>query len=97
MVDVVVTQRAEAELRAIWRVIALDRPAAADRVLLAIDEKIGRLQKFPDLGVPRDDVRPGMRMLVEGNYLVLYEHRETESLIEIVSVIDGRRDLKNWS
>lgn len=35
-------------------------------------------------------------MLIEGNYLVLYEHREAERIIEIVSVIDGRRDLKNW-
>ncbi len=96
MANIVVSQRAETELRAIWRIIANEKPAAADRILLAIDQKIERLRDFPDLGVPRHDIRPGMRMLIEGNYLVLYAHLEAESRVEIVSVIDGRRDLKNW-
>jgi plasmid stabilization system protein ParE len=54
------------------------------------------LRDFPDLGVSRDDIRSGMRMLIEGNYLVLYEHRKSETMVEIVSVIDGRRNLDNW-
>ena len=32
-------------------------------------------------------------MLVEGNYLVLYEIHPGEGLVEIVAVVDGRRDL----
>jgi hypothetical protein len=32
-------------------------------------------------------------MLVEGNYLVLYEHDAANDIVELVSVIDGRRDL----
>jgi hypothetical protein len=32
-------------------------------------------------------------MLVEGNYLLLYEHDPGEDSAELVSVIDGRRDL----
>lgn len=49
--SVVVTRRAEAELRAIWRYVAAENPDAADRVLLAIDDRIGLLGDFPDLGV----------------------------------------------
>jgi hypothetical protein len=33
-------------------------------------------------------------MLVEGNYLLLYEHRAVDNAIELIAVVDGRRDLK---
>lgn len=96
MTDVIVSRRAEEELREIWRWIALDSPDAADRVLLRIDTKLQALRDFPDIGTIRDDIRPGVRMLVEGNYLLLYEHREVDGLVELVSVVDGRRDLGEW-
>lgn len=96
MADVIVSHRAEEELREIWRWIALDSPDAADRVLLRIDAKLQALRDFPDIGTIRDDIRPGVRMLVEGNYLLLYEHREVDGLVELVSVVDGRRDLGEW-
>ena len=96
MADVLVSRRAEEELREIWRWIALDNPEAADRVLLRIDAKLQALRDFPDIGTTRDDIRPGARMLVEGNYLLLYEHRELDGIVELVSVVDGRRDLSEW-
>ena len=96
MTDVVVSRRAEEELREIWRWIALDSPDAADRVLLRIDARLQALHEFPDIGTIRDDIRPGVRMLVEGNYLLLYEHREADEVVELVSVVDGRRDLAEW-
>ncbi|AGK58677.1 plasmid stabilization system protein [Hyphomicrobium denitrificans 1NES1] len=96
MVEVVTSRRAEEELREIWRYIAADSPDAADRVLLRIDAKLSALREFPDIGTMRDDIRPGVRMLVEGNYLLLYEHNEADSIIELVSVVDGRRDLSEW-
>lgn len=96
MADVIVSRRAEEELREIWRWIALDSPDAADRVLLRIDAKLQALCDFPDIGTIRDDIRPGVRMLVEGNYLLLYEHHEVDGLVELVSVVDGRRDLGEW-
>jgi plasmid stabilization system protein ParE len=45
------------------------------------------------MGTLRDDIRPGLRMLVEGNYLLLYEHDANNDVVELISVIDGRRDL----
>lgn len=64
-------------------------------MLLRIDEKLQLLREFPAIGTLRDDIRPGFRMLVEGNYLLLYEHTAAEGVVEIVAVVDGRRDLGN--
>ena len=93
MTALFVSRRAEEELREIWRYIAADNMDAADRVLLRIDEKIDVLPRFPNIGTLRDDIRPGFRMLVEGYYLLLYEYDEANDTVEIISVIDGRRDL----
>ena len=84
------------ELGEIWDFIALDSPTAADRVLLRIDSKLQVLRDFPEIGTQRDDIRPGVRMLIEGNYLLLYEYRKAEGIVELVTVVDGRRDLQGW-
>lgn len=94
MAELCVSRRAEEELREIWRYIAAENSAAADRLLLRIDDKLQILRDFPGVGTLRDDIRPGLRMLVEGNYLLLYEHDAANDTVELVSVIDGRRDLR---
>lgn len=43
-------------------------------------------------GAPRDDVAPGIRHLVVGEYLTCY--RVTEDAIEIVRVLRGRRKIE---
>lgn len=93
MAELFVSRRAEDELRQIWRYIASENPQAADRLLLRIGDKLQRLRDFPDIGTLRDDIRPGFRMLVEGNYLLLYEHDTANDAIELVAIIDGRQDL----
>jgi toxin ParE1/3/4 len=91
--ELVISRSAEEELRDIWRYIAAENPDAADRILLKIDEKFQILREFPDIGAQRDDIRPGARVFIEGVYLILYEHRPDEDLVEVVTVVDGRRDL----
>ncbi len=93
MAELFVSRRAKAELREIWRYIAAENPAAADRLLLKIDAKIQILRDFPKIGALRDEIRPGFRMLVEGNYLLLYEYDEESDAVELISVVDGRQDL----
>ena len=97
MTELVVTERAEAELLAIWLYIAADNEPAADGVLRRIDGKIQFLRDFPDIGRRRDDLRPGARILIEGAYLILYDYHADDDVVEIVSVVDGRRDLKTLS
>jgi toxin ParE1/3/4 len=91
--EVFVTRRAEADLGEIWRYIAANNPAAADRVLLRIDAKLQILRRFPQIGALRNDIRRGMRMLVEGNYLLLYEYDSRRNEVDLIAVIDGRREL----
>jgi toxin ParE1/3/4 len=91
--ELFVSRRAEADLRSIWRYIAFDNPAAADRILLRIDRRIQILRRFPTIGALRNDIRRGMRMLVEGNYLLLYEYDSRKDEVDLIAVVDGRREL----
>ena len=93
--ELFISRRAEEDLRQIWHYVAAENPTAADRMLLRIDEKLQLLRDFPAIGTLRDDIRPGFRMLVEGNYLLLYEYTVADGVVEIVAVVDGRRDLGN--
>jgi toxin ParE1/3/4 len=95
---VVRSPAAERDLQDIWLTIAADNPSAATRLVRAIGAKINRLADHPRMGARRPDIRLGMRMLVEGPYLILYAtHPDTDEgpvdAVEIVRVVDGRRDL----
>jgi len=92
--EIVLFRRAREDFKRIWSYIASDSPAAADRTLMAIDAKIERLRSFPESGNARDDIRPNARMIVHGSYLVLYEYDLTTKTVEIVTVVEDMRDLK---
>jgi toxin ParE1/3/4 len=101
VIRVVATSQAERELREIWRDIALENEPAADRILMAIADKFDLLAQHPRIGPRRLDIRESARVLVQGNYLVLYEtHPDTDEgpvdWVEVVSIVDGRRDLADW-
>lgn len=91
MSRVVFTRAARDDLIDIWTHVAADDPAAADRVLDRLDEAASYLIQNPEMGSARDDIRPGLRYLVSGSYLLLY--RTIEDDIEIVRAVHGRRDL----
>jgi len=61
-------------------------------------ENVDALRGFPSMGPRRPEIAPTARMLVEGSSLVLYElHPDTEEgqigRVEVVRVVDGRREL----
>lgn len=89
---------AREDLLQIYLFIALDDPPAAERFYDAIEARANALTIYPRLGPRRQDLRPAMRLLVEGNYVILYEtHPNSDhgpiNEVEIVRVVDGRRDL----
>jgi toxin ParE1/3/4 len=97
-VRVVISRPADRDLQEIWLTIAPDDAAAATRLVRTIGAKINLLGSRPRLGPRRPYIRPAMRALVEGPYLILYEtHPDTDDgpidEVEIVRVVDGRRDL----
>jgi toxin ParE1/3/4 len=65
----------------------------------AIAARIETLAMFPRMGPQHSDVRPDLRALVQRPYLVLYAiHPDSNDiavdLVEIVRIVDGRRDLR---
>jgi toxin ParE1/3/4 len=99
-VELTWTPKAEEDLLEIYSFIGLDSPEAAERIFAKLQTRVEALADYPRLGSRRSEVRPSTRILVEGPYLVLYEtHPDTDEgpidAVEIVRVVDGRRNLKN--
>ncbi|MCM2476251.1 type II toxin-antitoxin system RelE/ParE family toxin [Rhizobium sp. CG5] len=93
MLSIIRTDRADEDLIEIWSYIAVENMSAADRVLDAIEARWDNLARHPYSGVARDDIAPGIRHLVSGEYLTLY--RLSDSAIEIVRVLHGRRKISS--
>nr|WP_292865650.1 type II toxin-antitoxin system RelE/ParE family toxin [Mesorhizobium sp.] len=92
MLPIVQNARAEDDLIAIWRYIARDSEAAADRMLDRIEARWQQLAAYPFSGAPRDDIAPGIRHIVVGDYLTLY--RVGDGAIEILRVLHGHRKIE---
>ncbi|MBI5509902.1 MAG: type II toxin-antitoxin system RelE/ParE family toxin [Deltaproteobacteria bacterium] len=82
---------AEADLEEIWGYIADDSPAAADRLVDEILDKSETLVLNPELGRSRDEIRPGLRCLPVGRYLIFYKVAGAD--IAVVRVLSGYRDV----
>lgn len=91
MLQLVRTRRARQDLIDVWLSIAEDDPDAADRALDRIDAVCQLLAEYPAMGPSRDDIRPGLRYFAISPHLILY--RTTATDLQIVRVIDGRRNL----
>jgi toxin ParE1/3/4 len=86
---------AEAELDDIWYYIATESSSieVAERLLDAINEQFVLLSKHPLLGRRRDDLRPGLRSVTVGAYVVLYRVEDED--VVILHVLQGRRDIRS--
>jgi toxin ParE1/3/4 len=92
---VFVSPRVKAELEDIWHHIATHSVSIdiANRVVESITDQFVQLSKHPHLGRRRDDLRPGMRSVTVGSYIVIY--RVEGSNVRILHVVHGRRDIKS--
>lgn len=98
-VELVWTPRAEEDLVDIHAFIALDNPAAADRMVHRIVSAAETLCHHPRLCRRRPEIRPSLRILPEWPFVLLYEtipDRDQGPVrrVEVVRVLDGRRDLR---
>ena len=98
--NLVWTPQAREDLIEIYAYIGCDNPSAAERIFDKLRARAELLSEFPRLGVRRPEIRPSARMLIEGPYLILYEtHPDNDEgcidEVEIVRIVDGRRNLKN--
>lgn len=84
--------QAQIDLADIWRYYANAAGAAvADKIAREIVDSSKALERFPYAGRTRDDVRPQLRSVVVSPFVIFY--RLAESTVQIVRVLDGRRDL----
>jgi toxin ParE1/3/4 len=84
-------RRARDDLLDIWRAIAADNPAAADRVYDRLFRSFMLLERFPGAGRRRPEIADAARSLVERPYVILY--RLEPAGVQIVRVVHGARDL----
>lgn len=85
------TARAERDFLQIWDYTFRQwGEAQADEYLDQLDAGIGILAENPELGISRDEVRAGYRVLFIASYAVYYT--VTRSRVLIVRVLHERRD-----
>ena len=92
------TPKARADVKSIYLHIAADQPRAAERYYQRFRTKVGLLREHPRLGERHPEIFRSARMLVEAPYVILYHtNPDTDEgpveTVEIVRVVDGRRDL----
>ncbi len=82
-----------ADLRGIWRYIAVENhsPAAADRWIDRITDTFVTLAHQPLLGEAREDLAPRLRALVVGTYVVLYTPAEYG--VRVIQVVHSAREI----
>jgi plasmid stabilization system protein ParE len=88
----IVSRRAQKDLRRIWRWIANDAGVRrADELVDRILAVCGVFAMQPQAGRLHPDFGPAVRSCMSGPYLIFYRPRG--AAIEIIRVIDGRRDV----
>lgn len=91
-VQVVWSPESEEDLFSIWSWGASRfSREIADRHLRDIDRAVAKLSASPLIGRARDDLRPGIREIVV--YPTVLFYRVVGASVEIIRVVDGRRDL----
>lgn len=88
-----ISEPAREDLIEIYEHIAPENPEAAERLLKTFKEKFELLLKFPNIGRERHELFIGVRSLVVGKYIVLYQ--SSEETLEIVRVRHGATDIDN--
>ena len=86
------THQADVDLDDIWLHVAMDSPAAADKLIDRIVETCEALAAHPNPGPVRREIAPDLRMLVIGQYLVLYRVRNEG--VQVARVVHGARRLE---
>jgi toxin ParE1/3/4 len=80
------------DLSDIWDYYAgVAGPPAANAIVGKIRDVCRVLDDHPLAGRARDEIRPGLRCMVASPHIVFY--RVIDDAVEIVRVIDGRRDI----
>ena len=88
-----VSRKARAELDNIWLYVARQSGSAeiANRIIDSITARFWLFSRYPNIGRSRDDLRPGLRSSVAGDYVIIY--RVENDTVIIDHVLHGSRDI----
>jgi len=94
------SRQARADAKQIYLDIGKDRPGSAEQYFQQFRERASSLREHPRLGPRHPEIFRTARMLVEAPYVILYEtipdaDDEAVHTVEIIRIVDGRRDLTN--
>lgn len=90
--SVEITPSAEADIAEIWDYIAQDSPANAEALILALEEQIASIEKYPERcsRIPENEILgTSYRYLLHGAYRTIL--RVVGSKVIILRVIHGAR------
>ena len=93
--DFRVAPQAESDLDEIWYFLATQSSSVdvADRVIDSITARFALLARQPYIGRRRDeDLRPGVRSFLVGDYVIAY--RVDDDNVLILRVLRGSRDIE---
>lgn len=76
----------------IYEYIASDNIAAADKHHKLLRQRCLNLVDQPRIGSKRDKIRPGLRSIAEGDYVIFYRVVD-EDTIAVLRVVHGKRDV----
>ncbi len=84
---------AQADLRAIASYTERQwGPAIREQYLASLAGRVVELCSTPGMGAPREDLKPGCRMLKVARHLVIY--RVSDAAIEVLRVLHQRMDIR---
>jgi toxin ParE1/3/4 len=89
-----VSLAASRDLEEIYHYIARDNPRAAARLHARLFERFNLLASQPMLGQSRDDLRPGLREMTVGKYVICFT--PSADLVQIQRVLHGARDISQF-
>jgi toxin ParE1/3/4 len=88
------SKKADSGLTKIWRDIYPDNPVAADALYLRVLQRIKLASEHPSMGSPHPEFGANARMLVEGNYKIVYVPAKDGILV--TAIVHSRRLPANW-
>jgi toxin ParE1/3/4 len=87
--------QADSDLDSIWYYVASESGSVeiADRLIDTITDRFFLLANYPNIGRSRDDdLRPGVRSFLVGEYVIIYRLRDEDVLI--LRVLRGSRNIE---
>lgn len=96
MAKIIWTEEAARWMKDIYDYISLDNPAAAQRVVSGIYEKIQILNDLPEIGfIYRKETEGTIRILLYGHYRITYLIK-SDSAVVILGVFHGAMDIEKY-